>query len=201
VLENHKYDGTMGAYFRVKTWPEYGSLNIGGTIFGEHYDYNERVESYGWGGYFSPNVYFLFAIPITFNGHYKEHIHYTINGSLGVQTFQEASEPYFPLDPSLQLNLQASSACTGVTTSAAQPCGFIPLNSNTGLNFSVDAKMAYRVTDHWYIGGFLTGNNTNNYDTVSGGFFARYMIRPQAQTVEYPTGLFPVTGFRPLRVP
>ena len=201
VLDNRKYDGTMGAYFRVRTWPEYGSLNIGGTIFGEHYDYNERIESYGWGGYFSPNVYFLFAVPLTFNGHYKEHIHYTINGSLGVQTFQEASEPYYPLDPSLQLNLQASSACTGVTTSAAQPCGFIPLNSNTGLNFSIDAKMAYRVTDHWYIGGFLTGNNTNNYDTVSGGFFARYMIRPQAQTVDYPTGLFPVTGFRPLRVP
>ena len=201
VLENRKYDATMGAYFRMKTWSEYGSLNIGGTIFGEHYDSNERVESYGWGGYFSPRVYFLFAVPLTFNGHYKEHIHYTINGSLGVQTFQEAAEPYFPLDPNLQLNLEASSACTGVTTSAAQPCGFIPLNSNTGLNFSIDAKMAYRATDHWYIGGFLSGNNTNNYDTVSGGFFVRYTIRPQAQTVDYPTGLFPVSGFRPLRVP
>ena len=201
VLENRKYDGTMGAYFRVKTFPQYGSLNIGGTIFGEHYDYNERVESYGWGGYFSPNVYFLFAVPLTFNGHYKENLHYTINGSLGVQTFQEASEPYYPLDPGLQNSYQLSSACTGVATSAAQPCGFIPLNSNTGLNFSVDAKLAYRVTDHWYIGGFLTGNNTNNYDTVSGGFFARYTIRPQAQTVDYPTGLFPVQGFRPLRVP
>jgi len=201
VLANRKYDGTMGAYFRVKVWPEYGSLNIGGTLFGEHYDYNERIESYGWGGYFSPNVYFLFAVPVTFNGHYKENLHYSINGSVGVQTFQEASEPYFPLDPGDQHQLQLGAACTGVTTSAAQPCGFIPLNSNTGLNYSIDAKMSYRVNEHWYIGGFLTGNNTNNYNTVSGGFFARYLIRPQTQTVEYPTGLFPVEGFRPLRVP
>jgi tetratricopeptide (TPR) repeat protein len=207
VLQNHKYDGTFGAYFRVKVWPEYGALNIGGTIFGEHYDYNERIESYGWGGYFSPNVYFLFAVPVTFNGHYKENIHYTINGSVGVQTFQENSEPYYPLDPGLQLDLQSTSggattgACTGQAVGAAQPCGFIPYNSNTGLNYSIDAKMAYRVTDHWYIGGFLSGNNTNDYNTVSGGFFARYMIRPQAQTVDYPTGLFPVQGFRPLRVP
>ena len=201
VQENRKFDGTLGAYFRTKVWPQYGSLNVGATLFGEHYNYNERVESYGWGGYFSPNVYFLFAVPVTFNGHYKQNLHYTINGSVGVQTFQESSEPYYPLDPGDQHALQLSAACTGVTTSAAQPCGYIPLNSNTGLNYSIDAKMSYRVNDHWYIGGFLTGNNTNDYNTISGGFFARYLIRPQTQTVDYPTGLFPVEGFRPLRVP
>jgi len=201
VQDNRKFDGTLGAYFRVKVWPQYGSLNVGGTLFGEHYNYNERVESYGWGGYFSPNVYFLFAVPVTFNGHYKENLHYTINGSVGVQTFQESSEPYYPLDPGDQRNLQLSAACTGVPTSAAQPCGFIPLNSNTGLNYSIDAKMSYRVNEHWYIGGFLTGNNTNDYNTISGGFFARYLIRPQTQTTDYPSGLFPVEGFRPLRVP
>src|SRR5262249_36533259 len=65
VQDNHKYDGTFGAYFRAHVWPEYGSLNIGAALFGEHYDYNERIESYGWGGYFSPNVYFLFAMPVT----------------------------------------------------------------------------------------------------------------------------------------
>ena len=197
VLENRKYDGTMGAYFRVKVWPEYGSLNIGGTVFGEHYDHNERIESYGNGGYFSPDVYFLFAVPVTFNGHYKEYLHYTINGSVGVQTFEEDAAPYYPLDTTtLELPLYAN--CTATPT---QPCGDSPQNSNTGLNYSIDAKVAYQATEHWYIGGFLTGNNTNNYNTVSGGFFARYLFRPQTQTVEYPTGLFPVEGFRPLRVP
>ena len=200
VLENRKYEGTMGAYFRVKVWPEYGSLNVGGTIFGEHYDYNERVESYGNGGYFSPNIYFLFAVPITFNGHYKENLHYTINGSVGVQTFQEASDKYYPLDSGTETEYIALN-CAGVVTSAAQPCGNTPLYSNTGLNSSIDAKLAYHVNEHWYIGAFLSGNNTNNYNTISGGFFARYLIRPQVQTVDYPTGLFPVEGFRPLRVP
>ena len=201
VQDNHKYDGTFGAYFRAHVWPEYGSLNVGAAIYGEHYDYNERIESYGWGGYFSPNVYFLFAIPVTFNGHYKDQLHYSINGSVGVQTFQENSEPYFPLDQSLQLNLESTADCTGLATGASQPCGYIPTNSNTGLNYSIDARVAYQVTDHWYLGGFLTGNNTNNYNTVSGGFFARYTFKTQAHGTEYPTGLFPVDGFRPLRVP
>ena len=193
VLENRKYDGTMGAYFRVATWPEYGSLNIGGTLYGSHYDYNERGETYGLGGYFSPNVYFLAAVPVTFNGHYNTALHYSINGSVGIQTFQEDSQVYFPLDPASQIGVPSC-------TANGQGCG-LPVNSNTGLNYSIDAQLSYRVNDHWYIGALLSGNNTNNYNTISGGFFARYMFRPQVQTEAYPTGLFPVEGIRPIRVP
>lgn len=194
VLENKKFDGTMGAYFRVATWPEYGSLNIGGTLFGEHFDYNERGETYGLGGYFSPNAYFLAAVPITYNGHYMENLHYTINGSVGLQTFQEDKQVYFPLDPAAQAGVPNCNGVTGVG------CG-LPVNSNTGLNYAVDSEMSYQVNDHWYIGAFVSGNNTNNYNTISGGAFARYTFRPQVQTTDYPTGLFPVEGFRPLRVP
>jgi hypothetical protein len=193
VLQNRKYDGTMGAYFRVATWEEYGSLNIGGTLFGEHYDYNERGQTYGLGGYFSPNAYFLAAVPITFNGHWKENLHYVINGSIGIQTFQEDAQVYFPLDPASQAGVPAV-ACTQGS------CG-LPVNSNTGANYSLDSKLSYHINDHWYLGGFVSANNTNNYNTVSGGMFARYTFRPQVQTVDYPTGLFPVEGFRPLRVP
>lgn len=186
VLENRKYEGTMGAYFRVKAWPGYGSLNIGASFFGMHYDYNERGMTYGQGGYFSPNIYFLAAVPVTFSGYYKTDFHYTINGSVGLQTFQEDKAPYYPLDRSLQ---------TG--SSNAQ----YPLNSNTGLNYLIQTEGSYRIADHWYVGGFVNGNNTNNYNTVSGGFFVRYLFKPQFPTEASPSGLFPSAGFRPLRVP
>ena len=195
VLQNQKADGLMGAYFRVKNWPEYGTLNVGGTFYGEHFTYNERGETYGLGGYFSPNAYFLAAVPVLFNGHHGEDLHYTVNGSLGVQTFQEDNQTYFPLDPSLL----AVAGCTNAQV-INRSCG-LPANSSTGLNFSFDTQLSYRVNEHWYVGGFLSANNTNNYNTVSGGFFARYTFRPQYPTVDYPTGLFPVEGFRPLRVP
>ena len=70
VLENRKYEGTMGAYFRAKQWPGYGNLNIGTSFFGMHYDHNERGMTYGQGGYFSPAVYFLAAVPITYTGYF-----------------------------------------------------------------------------------------------------------------------------------
>ena len=186
VLDNNRFDGTTGAYFRVKNWPGYGSLNIGANFFGMHYDNNQRGMTYGQGGYFSPNVYFLASVPITYSGHYNKDFHYSINGNVGIQTFQEATAPYYPLDLPLQ---------TGSGNA------MFPQNSNTGLNYAFNSEGSYRVADHWYVGGFIVANNTNNYNTVSGGFFLRYLFKSQYPTENGPTGLFPTNGFRPLRVP
>ncbi len=186
VLDNKKYEGLMGAYFRVARWPGYGTLNVGGNLFAMHYDNNQRGMTYGLGGYFSPNVYFLASVPVTYTGYYKSDFHYSINAAVGVQTFQEASQSYFPLDRPLQTSFNNS---------------FYSQNSNTGLNYALDSEGSYRIADHWYVGGFLSANNTNNYNTASGGFFIRYLFKQQQPTEDYPTGLFPVTGFRALRVP
>ncbi len=186
VLENHRYEGTTGAYFRVHRWPGYGTLNVGGNFFAQHYDNNERGLTYGQGGYFSPNVYFLASLPVTYTGYYKTDFHYSISGSAGVQTFQEATAPYFPLDRALE-------------TSSGN--AMYALNSNTGLNYSLISEGSYRIADHWYAGGFLSANNSRDYNTVTGGFFVRYLFKQQVANEDGPTGLFPVTGFRPLRVP
>ncbi len=186
VLQNTKFEGSMGAYFLAHTFPGYGRLNVGLSLFGMHYAQEERQLSYGLGGYFSPDAYFLASVPITFTGRYHSNFHYTIAGAIGVQTFQEDSQAYFPLD-------------RGIETSFGSPR--YPVNENTGGNYSINTEGAYRIADHWYAGGFLSANNTNNYNTVTAGFFVRYLFRPQVNSDDYPTGLFPVEGFRPLRVP
>jgi len=200
VLNNTRVEGAMGGYFRVKSWPEYGSLTLGGSLFGMHYAYNELGLTYGQGGYFSPNSYFLVSMPVTFNGHYGSNFHYLIAGAIGVQTFQEDTAPFFPLDPGIQASVQSSLGCT-LTQLAAHSCGEYPVSGNTGFNYGVNAEVSYRVGEHWYTGGFVSGNNTNNYNTISGGFFFRYVFRKQTSTEDYPTGLFPVDGFRPLQIP
>lgn len=186
VLENRKYEGQMGARFQVIHWPGHGNLNIGANFAGMHYQYNERGMTYGQGGYFSPNFYFRAVVPITYNGYYKTVFHYTIIGGVGVQTFQQDKAPFYPLDPSLQL-----------ASGNAQT----PTTSNTSLNYEFSTEEAYRASNHMYLGAFLSASNTNNYNDVSGGFFLRYLFKTQFPTDDYPTGLFPLTGFRPLRIP
>ena len=186
VLQNDKFEGSAGAYFLAHTFPGYGRLSVGASIFGMHYAHNERGLTYGLGGYFSPDAYVLASVPVTFVGRYHSNFHYSIAGSVGVQSFQEDAQAFFPLDRGIQ---------------TANGNLFFPTNSNTGGNYSINAEGAYKIQEHWYAGGFLSANNTNNYNTVTGGFFVRYLFRPQYGNDDTPTGLFPVEGFRPLRVP
>ena len=52
--DQYPFDGSGGAYWRLKTVPEYGNLSIGANFFAMHYSHNEDAFTYGMGGYFSP---------------------------------------------------------------------------------------------------------------------------------------------------
>ncbi len=62
-----------------------------------HYANNQSAYTYGMGGYFSPQAYFLANIPITWTGHYETRWHYVVAGGFGVQAFQQDKTPLFPL--------------------------------------------------------------------------------------------------------
>jgi cellulose synthase operon protein C len=186
VLTNTRIHGNAGAYWRILTLPNLGTLVLGADFFGMHYAHNLRYFTYGQGGYFSPEAYFLAAMPLSWAGNYGPNLHYNVRGSIGAQSFQEDSEPYFPLDPSLQ---------------AAFGNPLEPVHSSVGANYDLQTEIAYRVQDHWYVGGFLDFNNTRDYVSQSGGFFVRYLFRPQPESEGGPIGVFPRDGFRPVMVP
>jgi tetratricopeptide (TPR) repeat protein len=182
VLTNKRIDGSMGAYFRVYTMPEYGTLNVGANFFGMHYDKNLQGFTVGMGGYFSPQAYFLANIPITWTGHYLTKWHYNILGSFGVQAFETNSETIFPLNKVNPIGTPALAALTSV-----------------GPNYDLRGQVAYAISDHWFVGGFASANNSRNYTTVSAGFSVRYLFRSQPSTVAGPTGLFQTDDAHPIR--
>ncbi|HTJ29465.1 MAG TPA: cellulose synthase subunit BcsC-related outer membrane protein, partial [Acidobacteriaceae bacterium] len=184
VVENRRIDGSAGAYFRVYADPERGSLNVGVNFFAMHYTKNLLGFTYGLGGYFSPQAYFLGNIPITWTGHRGTRLHYTVLGSFGVQAFSENKEPLFPLDPAIEIGYQNPS---------------LPALTSVGANYDLRANAAYAVHDHWFIGGFVSANNSRDYTTGSAGFSVRYLFRSQPSTVAGPTGLFPTDDAHPLR--
>ncbi len=198
VETNHRIDGSLGAYWRVWLSPEYGSLNVGANFFAMGYANNELGYTYGLGGYFSPQAYFLANIPLTFTGHYGTRWHYTVLGSLGIQAFNDNQAPLFPLDKSLEVG---STVLVGTA-----PVGnlAIPALTSVGPNYDLIGQAAYQISDHWFVGGFLTGNNSRNYTSLSAGFSVHYMFRSQPSTVAGPTGLFPFDdqhALRPVLVP
>ncbi len=188
VQENSRFDGSGGAYWRVKTLPEYGTLSVGANFFGMHYAHNQQAFTFGMGGYFSPQEYFLANIPLTWTGHYETRWHYEILGGFGVQAFQQDTTPLYPLPDQKAIEVALNNAA-------------LPGVTSVGPNYNLRGTVAYQIGPHWFAGGFLSANNSRNYAAVSAGFSIHYLFRAQPSAVTSPTGLFPNDGLRPFTVP
>jgi len=186
VQTNSRIDGDAGAYWQVRSVPDEGSMTVGVNFFGMHYSHNETYFTYGQGGYFSPQAYFLASLPLTMQVEQGWNLRYTVTGAVGVQAFQQDSVPFFPLDTALEVanNNPSYSAQTVVSG-----------------NYDLKAEAAYHVSDHWYVGGFADLNNTRNYNDQVVGFYVRFLIRPQVPSDNGPTGLYPWEGLRPYEAP
>ncbi|WP_433975748.1 cellulose synthase subunit BcsC-related outer membrane protein [Tunturiibacter lichenicola] len=187
VESNHRIDGFAGAYWSIWNHPEYGKLTLGMNFFGMHYANNQRLFTYGNGGYFSPGAYLLSSVPITFDGVYGSRFHYKVAGSLGLQAFQEDASPYFPIDSALQ---------------AAAKNPFTVERISIGANYNVGGEASYLITEHWHVGGAFSVNNSYDYTSGRLSFFLRYSFKPQlTDSITGPTGLVTTRGLRPLFTP
>ncbi len=186
VESNNRIDGDAGAYFRVKEVPDQGNLTVGVNFFGMHYSTNENFFTYGHGGYFSPQAYYLANVPFSFEGRYGLNVHYAATAAFGLEAFQQDSVPYFPLDNALEVaNRNASYSAESVVSG----------------NYDFKGELSYHMSDHWYAGGFLSLNNTRNYNSQTVGFFVRFTSRSQVEYDSGPTGLYPWDGLRPYLAP
>jgi hypothetical protein len=195
VEPNTRIDGNGGAYWRVRTLPEYGNLNIGANFFAMHYAHNESAFTYGMGGYFSPQVYFLANVPVTWSGHSGTRWHYNILGSFGLQAFQEDLTALFPAFTGIE-NVKTITVDSTTYTDLA-----LPAKTSVGANYDLRTQVAYRIGPHWFAGGFFGANNARDYSAISLGFSVRYLFREQPSKVAGPTGIFPSDGLRPFLVP
>jgi len=188
VKSNFRIDGNGGAYWRIRAYPEYGNLSIGANFFGMHYDNNQDAFTFGMGGYFSPQFYFLANVPVTWEGHYQTRWHYEVVGGIGIQAFQQDATPLFPLANQKAIEIALSNAV-------------LPALTSVGPNYNFRGNLAYQIGPHWFAGAFMQANNSRNYNSFSAGFSIHYMFRAQPSAVSAPTGLFPTDGLRPFTVP
>ncbi len=188
VLNNNRIDGNGGAYWRVFSAPEYGTLSIGANFFAMHYANNQNAFTHGLGGYFSPQGYFLANVPFTWSGHYLTRMHYNVMGAVGAQAFQENAAPLWPLAADKPLETRQNNP-------------MLPNVTTVSGNYDLRSQVAYQAGPHWFVGGYLAANNSRDYTSTSVGFFVRFLFREQPTSATTPTGLFPWEGMRPFSVP
>ena len=184
---NRRADGDVGAYWTAWSRPASGSLTVGMNFFGMHYAENQYDFTYGQGGYFSPQAFAIAGVPVNLTGRSRRHWRYKLSGSLGLQGYYQATAPYFPLDPALQIS---------------QGNLYYPASTTIGANYNFDGEISYVAHHHWFLGTYADFNNTREYAESKAGFSLRYVLAAQdAASPSASTGLFPSAGYRPLRVP
>jgi hypothetical protein len=154
VPDNWSVAGNAGLYWQIVQ-----GLTVGVNGSAMHYDRNLKYFSFGQGGYFSPQAFYLASIPISW---YSRHprFEYEVRFSGGVQYLHEATSLFYPVSPG----------------SAAVTQGIYASNNSTTPNYDAVIRMGYRVAPHVYLDTFATANNSQNYYSQSAGFNLRFMI-------------------------
>lgn len=154
VPNNWNASGNAGLY-----WQMVPGLTMGVNASAMHYKRDLQYFSFGQGGYFSPQQYYLASIPISW---YSRHprFEYEIRFSGGMQYLRESSSPFYPVLPG----------------PAPVKQGFYASNSTTAPNYDLRIRMGYRVAPHVYLEAFATANNARNYFQQSAGFSLKFMF-------------------------
>lgn len=154
VPDNWSVSGNAGLY-----WQIIQGLTIGANATAMHYDKDQNFYSFGQGGYFSPQQFYLATVPIAW---YSRHprFEYQVKFSGGLQYLHQAASPFYPVLPGSASVTQGTYA----STSATAP------------NYDIDIRLGYRLAQHVYLDSFATANNARNYYTQSAGFSLKFML-------------------------
>lgn len=154
VPDNWSVSANGGLYWQIVQ-----GLTVGVNANFMHYEKDLKFFSYGQGGYFSPQRFYLASVPISW---YSRHprFEYQLTFSGGAQYLSESASVFYPASPG----------------SAAVTQGTYAGDNSLAPNYDAKIRMGYRITPHVYFDTFATANNSRNYYTQSVGFNLRFMI-------------------------
>ena len=166
VAKNSRVEAGAGASWVVYREPD-EELIAGMDLVYFAYDKNQRLFSYGNGGYFSPQSYTAALFPLDWRAR-SGNLAYRLGGTIGYQAYRENAAKYFPLDSD---HAGAAGSRGGVGFHLRST---LPASTNSGISGGVRADVEYSVTPNLRIGGLLRYDRTANWNEARGLVFARY---------------------------
>ncbi len=154
VPNNWSAAGNAGLY-----WQAVQGLTLGVSATAMHYEKNLNFFSFGQGGYFSPQQYYLASAPISWYAH-KARFEYQIKFSGGMQYLQQDASPFYPVSPH----------------SAVVSRNIYPSSSSLTPNYDADIRIGRRISPHVYLDMFATASNARDYYAQSVGFNLKFMV-------------------------
>ncbi len=135
-----------------------------------HYSDNQRFYTFGHGGYYSPQRYVSFGIPLDWTGRYAKWS-WRLRGSAGWSFTYENDVPYFPTRPDLQ-------ALSGNATYKG--------GSGGGFSYTLAATVEYTFAPRWVAGAGFSIDRSRDYAPNRAMAWIRYLFDKQQVPVPFP---------------
>lgn len=187
VLNNRRYRAMLGSYYRLLQQADV-EFSLGASLLHWGYQHNLSGETFGHGGYYSPQSYWSLGIPLTLSG-FTQNWSYRLRASLAYSMTRTDDIDYFPTDSQYQqLALSRAAIMDRVPVYAGE--------SSNGLSYSLSGEFEYRLTPHWYLGGSLSIDRAEFYQPNFAQFFIRYDFAPNIHPLDYnPRLMVPYSNF------
>ena len=168
VKNNRQTEFGFGTYYRLFKEPD-EEMTLGVNLTYLAYDENLRHFSLGHGGYFSPQSYYAFSVPVEYTRKSGK-TSYIVGGAIGVQNWNERRVAYFPNDPGLQSALDAMNA--------ADPSirNYYDGQDQTNLGLNVHGQVEYELSRSMALGASASFDSAADYYEATALVYLRHFF-------------------------
>lgn len=159
VLSNSSYGLKSALYVHPFKPTMYEDMTVGLSLSYENFSHNENHFSFGHGGYFSPQNYYIASIPFTYMKR-TDDLKFTANIALGYQSYKENEEDYFPTNRQYQSDLEM------LNRLGLAPYSKFLSKSESGIGGSAKLNLDYYLLDDLVVGGSLNYNTFGDYNEM-----------------------------------
>lgn len=160
VLSNTSFGLNAGLYVHPFKPTMYQDLTVGIDLNYENFKHNENNFTFGHGGYFSPQKYFVASIPVNYKKR-TENLELNANVSLGYQKYHLNEEDYFPTNSAYQEAAEIL-AGYGFLKSAKHQS-----KDESGIGGSAKIALDYYLLDDLLIGGRIGYSTFGEYKEMT----------------------------------
>jgi cellulose synthase operon protein C len=161
VASNARIEAGAGFSYPVIQGPN-GELSVGSDIVYFAYDRNQSHFTYGSGGYFSPQSYTAFNVPVDFRGRSGD-FRYRLGATAGYAVFRQEATPVFANDPALQRQLVARAAALNPTAITPLLTAF-PSQNQQNFVGGLRADLDYAITPRINLGAGFRYDKAADWD-------------------------------------
>ena len=178
VKDNQSYSLMGGSYYRYIRQRN-KELSMGLNLLHWSYKHNLSEETWGHGGYYSPQNYLGASLPVIYDQRIGHNFVYRLRGGVSWSTTTTDEIEFFPNDPVLQAQAEAQTAITGVVP-------YFEEDTSRGVSYNLGASFEYRFTPHWFFGGYLNLDRADFYEPNYAQLYFRYYFKPVYSELIFP---------------